>query len=147
MRAMLEKALFSFAIIAVVFGTVAGAMLITRRGDLPASTGHAPESLSVTNIDFGSVPRGSLQSGSVTVHNNTADDVTILAVKPGCGCTSVAHLADNVIHGGESIHMNITLDTSQLTGRVEQHASIVYRLSSSPTTETCLLSVAAMIEE
>ena len=66
--------------------------------------------------DFGPVPRGAKVKHEFVLHNRLAEPVTILSLRPSCGCTS-GHASAPSVNPGESAVVEAQMDTRNFLGR------------------------------
>jgi hypothetical protein len=65
--------------------------------------------------NFGSVPRGSKVKHNFVLTNRLAEPITILSLRPSCGCTS-GRTASSIVHPGKTAIIEAQMDTRNFVG-------------------------------
>ena len=82
-----------------------------------SALGAPKRALSETSFDFGYVPQNAQITHSFWIHSAGEDDLKILKVIPGCGCTR-APLEKDQIAAGDSARLEIIFSTRTYRGQV-----------------------------
>jgi len=99
-----------------VFGTVVGCWLLLGVGAGWVEAGGWPDSLfPESRHDFGMVPRGVKVKHDFLLVNRLAEPVTILSLRPSCGCTS-GRAATSTVAPGQSAVIEAEMDTRNFLG-------------------------------
>lgn len=76
-------------------------------------------------FNFGRVEEGELVSAKFWLKNESKDTVTILSIRPSCGCT-YALQASNLVNPGDSIAVDVQFNTKGYSGDVVQFVKVKY---------------------
>lgn len=93
-------------------GLLSGSVLAQASLEIPVKT-----------FDFGYVPQQSTISTDFWLKSNGSEDLRILKVIPGCGCTR-APLEKNVLAPGDSTRLEVIFSSKRFTNRVNKHPRI-----------------------
>jgi len=97
----------------LVFGTVA-ILTLVNSGTANAAK-WADALFSERAHDFGPVPRGAKVKHNFTLTNRLGEPITILDLRPSCGCTS-GKASASVVNPGESAAIEAQMDTRNFLG-------------------------------
>lgn len=98
--------------LALVLALVSGSVLAQAVLDIPKPT-----------FDFGYVPQQSVISTDFWLKSSGTEDLKILKVIPGCGCTK-APLDKEVLAPGDSTRLEVIFSSKRFTNRVTKHPRI-----------------------
>jgi hypothetical protein len=78
------------------------------------------------NVNFGVVFAGATVEHSVNVTNQSSAPIRIEKITSSCGCTVVDDLSMTEVAPGDSIHIKLRVNTSELKGSVTQYVAILF---------------------
>lgn len=82
----------------------------------PQELAQAPKALfTKQEVNLGRVPKGETKVVPIPVKNNGKKPLKILQVKPSCSCLS-ASAEKYILYQGETTHVNVLLNTSEMDG-------------------------------
>src|SRR5690349_19444223 len=96
-------------------GIVASWVLLGAGAGLVQAAAWADRMFPENRHDFGPVPRGSVVKHDFVLVNHLAEPVTILGLRPSCGCTSGRANA-SVVGPGQSAVIEAQMDTRNFVG-------------------------------
>jgi hypothetical protein len=85
--------------------------------------------MSESRFDFGLVPQNAKISHVFWIHSSGDQELKIINVSPGCGCTQ-APLEKNILPAGDSTRLEIIFNTGAYTGQVVKHPSFTTNADS-----------------
>jgi Protein of unknown function (DUF1573) len=99
------------------FRSVVGGMLLVGLSAGPARAGAWTDALFAQNQhDFGTVPRGVKVKHSFLMVNRLSEPVTILNLRPSCGCTS-GRASMSMVPPGQTAVIEAEMDTRNFVGK------------------------------
>jgi hypothetical protein len=102
----------------------------TGAGAARAQTGSWTDGLFAENRhDFGSVPRGAKVKHDFVLTNRLGETITILNLRPSCGCTS-GQASSSTVEPGQQAVIEATMDTRNFVG-LKATVLYVYLITSS----------------
>ncbi len=110
---------------------IGGLLLSLSLGAGHATAGPKVE-LSETRFDFGMAPQNAKLSHVFWIHSTGDEELKILNVYPGCGCTQ-APLDKNLLPAGDSTRLEIIFSTGAYMGQVVKHPTFTSNADTNGT--------------
>lgn len=99
----------------MVWAMMAGALALGMMAPSVRAAGWADSLFPERAHDFGPVPRGAIVKHNFQMVNRLAEPVTILNLRPSCGCTS-GQASASTVNPGESAVVEAQMDTRNFLG-------------------------------
>ena len=109
----------------------------TVRQANPKDSVYAEMNVNMSTHDFGKIKRGQIVQYTFDIKNTGNEGLTIKKVIAACGCSTIS-FTQEIIKAGETGHVNVSLDTSNLSGK--QVKSITIIADAFPTTKRLVLT-------
>jgi hypothetical protein len=100
----------------VIWAALAGCILAGLSTPRAQAANWADSLFAERAHDFGPVPRGAKVKHEFVLHNRLAEPVTILGLRPSCGCTS-GHASASMVEPGGTAVVEAQMDTRNFLGR------------------------------
>ena len=98
-----------------VRSVVSGLLVLVVAAGTAQAAGWADSLFAERAFDFGPVPRGAKVKHDFVITNRLAEPVTILGLRPSCGCTS-GKASAAIVNPGESAVIEAQMDTRNFLG-------------------------------
>jgi hypothetical protein len=110
-----------------------------------AVNGHSAQCITInqSGYDFGSIPQGQKVEHVFIVKNNGDLPLSILSIRPSCGCTA-AHASSRVIQPGKTSEIKVTFNSANFFGDI--HKTIAVE-SNDPGAPLLTLSLSGKVIE
>jgi len=99
----------------MVWAALAGCVFLGLSSPKAEAANWADSLFAERSHNFGPVPRGAKVKHEFVLHNKLAEPVTILNLRPSCGCTS-GHASASSVNPGESATVEAQMDTRNFLG-------------------------------
>ena len=109
----------------------------TVRQANPKDSVYAEININMSTHDFGKLKQGQIVEYTFDVKNTGNKGLSIKKVIAACGCSTIS-FTQEIIKPGETGHVNVSLDTSNLSGK--QVKSITIIADAFPTTKRLVLT-------
>ena len=84
-----------------------------------------------STFDFGRVPQLAVVTHGFWLKSTGDDTVRVVRIDPGCGCTEIP-LSDSSLAPGDSVLLQIFLNTSRYLGYISKKPEIMTNVSDQP---------------